>query len=398
MQLSKYSKLILTSFILILMSQLAFAQKKEDEAQQLPLVQKDDSTYIGEVKRKNFRFTPFIAPSVSPEMGLLISAGGLISFSFQEDDPELQTSSIPFSFGYSTTGAINANIKPSLFFKGDKNRITSEFWYRDMPDNYWGVGYQNARSPSSPDSTTSYNRQWYQVLIRYTHKFGKNFYAGVLADFNATETTELSNEIANDPNVLKDGTQVQNNSIGLLFQYDSRDFTVNAYEGLFLELSSNFYGNRIFGEKNYKILILDYRQYKQIKRPGRTLAWQVKSRIGFQDVPWTEMSLLGSPFDLRGYYWGRYRDKAMMLGLFEYRHMFMRKKPRKKDGSMMSRFGFVTWVGTGSVAPRVRDVKYWLPNYGVGLRFEVHPRMNARIDMGFGDDTQSFYISFNEAF
>jgi hypothetical protein len=43
-------------------------------------------------------------------------------------------------------------------------------------------------------------------------------------------------------------------------------------------------------------------------------------------------------------------------------------------------------------------MKHWLPNAGVGLRFELQKRMNVRLDYGFGLDSQAFYISFNEAF
>jgi len=101
--------------------------------------------------------------------------------------------------------------------------------------------------------------------------------------------------------------------------------------------------------------------------------------------------------DLRGYRWGRYRDRQMTFGITEYRHMFMRKNPRK-DGEMMSRFGFVTWLATGSVANNFSTMKNWLPNGGVGIRYEVQKRMNARVDFGIGEDSKAFYISFNEAF
>ena len=185
--------------------------------------------------------------------------------------------------------------------------------------------------------------------------------------------------------------------MGLLLQYDSRDVTVNAYEGLFFEFSSNFYKSQALEGPNYQIVVFDYRHYKQIKRPGRTLAWQAKTRICNNDVPWTEMSQIGTPFDLRGYQWGRYRDKTMLFGIVEYRHMFMRKTPRK-DGSMMSRVGFVTWLATGTVADNYSKMTNWLPNAGIGFRFEIQKRMNARFDLGFGNDSSAFYLSFNEAF
>ena len=375
----------------------SFAQREAEEEENLPFIQTKDSSQVVEMDLKNIRVLPFIAPTVSPEVGFMLIGGGLISFKLDKESKILQRSSVPFSFGYSTNGSANMNVRPNLFFKNDKNRVSGDIWMKDMPDNYWGVGYDAARRPSKPDSTTNYTRNWWQLYLKYVHQFRKNFFAGVLFDYNQTKATSLSPNMQEDPNIRKDGTFIRNWSMGLLFQFDSRDITVNAYEGLFLELSSNFYRSKGFEKPNYQIVVMDYRQYKQILRPGRTLAWQIKSRIGIDDVPWPEMSQLGTPFDLRGYRWGRYRDRSYLFGILEYRHMFMRKTQRK-DGSMMSRFGFVGWLASGSVASDFPSFSNWLPNAGMGLRFEVQKRMNARLDFGIADDNIAFYISFNEAF
>lgn len=389
-----FKALLFTGIILI--SHSIFAQKEKEE-DNVPIILKEDSTAIVDMDLKKIRFTPFLAPSLSPEVGIMLVGGGLISFKLDRTDRFLQPSSIPFSFGYSSNGSSNFNFRPTLFFKNDKNRVSGDIWMKDMPDNYWGVGYDAAKNPSKPDSTTSYRRNWWQIYLKCVHQFKDNIFAGLLFDYNRTKATNLSNEMALDPNVINDQTDIRNWSVGLLFQYDSRDVTINAYEGVFFEFSSNFYRSEGFEKPNYQIVVFDYRQYQQIVRPGRTLAWQIKTRIGRDNVPWPEMSQLGTPFDLRGYRWGRYRDKTMLFGIAEYRHMFMRKTPRK-DGSMMSKFGFVTWLGTGSIGDAFIDMVNWLPNAGVGLRFEIQERMNARFDFGIGNDTSAFYISFNEAF
>jgi hypothetical protein len=300
-------------------------------------------------KEKNFRITPFIAPAVSPEVGVMLVGGGLVSFSLDKDNPNAkQPSSLPFSFGFSTNASAYLNFKPALFFKNDMNRLAGDIWLKDMPDNYWGVGFDAAKEPSAPDSTTNYHRNWIQVNLKYSHRFGKKIFLGLIFDFNRTEATEMSQEMQNDPDVLKYGSYIRNWSTGLLFQYDTRDFTVNAYEGMFIEASTNLYISEAFTRPNYQTIVLDYRQYQKIKRPGRTFAWQVKSELGNKDVPWTELAMIGTPLDLRGYLWGRYRDKLSLLGLAEYRHMFMRKTPRK-DGNMMSRWGYAAWIGTGTI-------------------------------------------------
>ncbi len=391
------SNLSILAIIFFFLISRAHAQIENDYEETLPLIQKNDSSNLVEINAKNLKFTPFLAPAVSPEVGLMLVGGGLVSFKIDKESIILQRSSIPFSFGYSTNGSSNFNVRPSLFFKNDKHRVSGDIWMKDMPDNYWGVGYESARSPSKPDSTTSYRRNWWQVYIKYVYQFRPNFFAGVLLDYNQTKATDLSLAMREDEHIRQFGTFIRNWSAGLLLQYDTRDLTINAYKGMFVELSSNFYKSEGLKKQNYQVVIIDYRQYQKIVRPGRTLAWQVKTRIANDDVPWTEMSQLGTLFDLRAYRWGRYRDKNMVFGIVEYRHMFMRKTPRK-DGNMMSRFGIVSWLATGSVANNFTELTNWLPNAGVGLRFEVQKRMNARFDFGIGDDTAAFYISFNEAF
>jgi len=69
----------------------------------------------------------------------------------------------------------------------------------------------------------------------------------------------------------------------------------------------------------------------------------------------------------------------------------------KKDCSL-SKSGFVAWIGGGTLGETVGDFNKWLPNVGFGYRFEVQPRMNLRVDIGFGKESRGFYFNFNEAF
>ena len=129
-----------------------------------------------------------------------------------------------------------------------------------------------------------------------------------------------------------------------------------------------------------------------MNRDGQTIAAQLKGRFSNGEVPYGEMSQHGTPFDLRGYTWGRYRDESMIFGIGEYRLMF-----QKRDGSL-SPHGMVAWLGTGTLGDSVKDFGDWLPGIGVGYRLEVQPRMNLRIDIGFGRETQGFYFNFKEAY
>jgi len=349
------------------------------------------------VKLQRPQFTPFLAPTVSPEVDFMLVLGGLFTFKLKPLDSILYRSSIPFSVGYSTNGSLNINFRPFIYGKNDKWRIFGDLWAKDMPDNYWGVGYENGKNVPKSDSTTAYSRFWWQVYLNFIRKIAPDLFVGINMDLNETIASDLNQRMREDPYVVNQGTEFRNSGLGVIIQYDSRDLSVNAYSGLYLSLTASIYRNFLNATTEYEVYYLDYRQYKQIKRPGRTLAWNIRSRITKDDIPWTDLSMVGTPFDLRGYTWGRYRDRSMIIGMMEYRHMFLRKNPDKK-GNMRSRHGFVTWVGTGAVVPELSDKKHWLPNVGIGYRFEVQDRMNARVDFGIGNDTRAVYVSFNEAF
>ncbi|MCC7501501.1 MAG: hypothetical protein IT229_03165, partial [Flavobacteriales bacterium] len=57
------------------------------------------------------KFVPFVAPSYTPEMQFLLTAGGLVTFTFDRKDKQLLRSSIPFSVGKSTNGSLQVSVK-----------------------------------------------------------------------------------------------------------------------------------------------------------------------------------------------------------------------------------------------------------------------------------------------
>ena len=390
-------KIIVLIFSGIIFSWNVFAQQGDTVYQKKTFLQRLDSVRTWKLERGRSTFMPFLSPSYSPEMQLTLTAGGLFTFKLNPESEILSRSSLPFSIGYSTNGSLQVSIKANIYGKDDKLRISGEYWIKDMPDNYWGVGYTNAIERSKSPDTTGYHRYWRQFKFKVSYRIFPNFYLGVNYDRNQTTASEINDVMAADEDFLKHGPEVKNSGFGMVYRYDSRDFPENAYKGVFVELSGTAYGKHTPTNNIFRVAELDYRQYQQIARKGSTLAWQVKTRVSSGDVPWTEMSMVGTPFDLRGYTWGHFRDYNMLFFLSEYRYMFGRKTPRS-TGEMYGPFGFVVWVGTGSVAPKINQMKNWLPNAGVGLRFELQERMNIRIDYGIGKDSSAFYFSFNEAF
>jgi len=388
---------IIVLFFLVIISPWNLYAQEDTVYQKKTFIQRLDSARAWKLERGRSTFMPFLSPSYTPEMQLTITAGGLFTFKLNPESEILSRSSLPFSIGYSTNGSLQVSIKANIYGKDDKFRISGEYWIKDMPDNYWGVGYNNAIERTESPYTTGYHRYWRQFKFKISYLIFPNFFLGMNYDRNQTSASEVNEVMAADEYYLAFGPEIRNSGFGMVYRYDSRDFPENAYKGVFVELSGTLYGKHTSTNNVFRTAELDFRQYQQIAREGSTLAWQLKTRVSTGDVPWTEMSMVGTPFDLRGYTWGHFRDYNMLFFLSEYRYMFGRKTPRS-TGEMYGPLGFVVWAGTGSVAPKINQMKNWLPNAGVGLRFELQERMNIRIDYGIGKESSAFYFSFNEAF
>jgi len=180
-------------------------------------------------------------------------------------------------------------------------------------------------------------------------------------------------------------------------RFDSRDFPQNAFRGVLVQGSYAAYVTSNAELGGYQIFDLDYRQYLPIGREGSVLAWALRSRMGFGEIPWGELGMLGSPFDLRGYRWGRYRQKTIAYGMLEYRFTF--GAGSGPDGAVaLSRHGVVGWLGAGTLGSDLGSLEGALPNIGLGYRFAVQGRLNARVDIGVGRESRAVYFNFTEAF
>jgi hypothetical protein len=337
---------------------------------------------------------PVLAPGYTPELGFLGVAGVLLSFKTNLSDSLIQRSSFPMAVSYSTNGSVVFNSFLKSFWLKDKLRINGEFWFKNMPDNYWGIGYQNAIDPPVSDKTTTYKRKWWWINPSFFWQFRKNFFLGMNIDLNYTEGYNESEGVAGDPVYQKYNKRPFNSGIGAIFRYDTRDIPVDTHVGLLLDMRATFYSSYLGSMNDYRVYQIEYKQFTDFGK-RHVLGWYLKGRFTSGEVPYGEMSQLGSPFDFRGYIWGRFRDNNMMFFLSEYRYRFMNKKGDP------GRHGPVAWVGTGTVFNNAADPEnnfHFLPNYGLGYRFEIASGLNVRLDYGFGKDTSAFYFNFNQAF
>lgn len=382
-------------YVVLLVLAMTFVFNFEASAQEEPSrAERRDSIKSAKIAAGEGILSFLGGPGYTPELKLIIAVGGLYSFKTNKADTLIQRSTVNGSFGITSSGGQTGRAILTSFWKQDKIRIYSNLWFKNIPDNYWGIGYDNGLNTPKSDSTTAYNRLYWQVYPRFLFRIKEDLYIGPVLDFNYTRGSEESPGVLADPNYQEFGPKDYNGGAGIILQYDSRDIPVNAYRGTLVQAIGTIYGSYLGGNNNYYLLDVDFRNYQQVgKTDGQTIAWTIRGRFTAKDVPYGEMSQLGSPTDLRGYTWGRFRDESMIYFIGEYRHMF-----KKRATGERGKHGFVAWIAGGSIMKNLTEIDNFLPNFGAGYRFAVQPRMNVRFDFGFGRDNFGFYFNFTEAF
>lgn len=348
---------------------------------------------------KNIWWSVLGGPSYTPEASFGVGGAVLASFRMNKQDTISQRSFLPVGLNLSINGTIVVAGAGTFFFNENRFRIYMNYGYRNEPSHYYGKGFEKAENLERGDSTTRFHRSYFQLYPRFVWEVRPHFYLGGLFDLNYTKVSDVNPVMEEDPYFQQFKRKYFNVGIGGLIQYDTRDDVATPTRGMLLGANFKLFGKYWGGTYNYEIIELEYRQFKNVFRPRSTLAWIAKSQIGLGDIPFTELPTFGSPFDLRGYYMGKYRDKSMAYGIVEYRHMF--GSPAKyKSGNFWAKCGFVAWVGTGTIGETPFDWNKWKLNFGVGLRFQMQPGKNFRLDIGKepGQPGMQVYMNMTEAF
>ena len=347
------------------------------------------------VAKRNLHYNILGGPSYTPDFGLLVGGSALMTFRMNPSDTTQRRSIVPMAIALMFKGGLNLMTKPQLFFKGDRFRIFGTFSYKNTIENFYGIGYSTNKDYPRGEDTSEYRYSGIQVNPWFLFRLGKsNFFAGPQIDLNYDKITKPAAGMIEQPSYIAAGGTEH----GFLLTYDTRDVPANAYRGTYLDFRGMMYSKVFGGDDNFYRLEIDYRQYKTVGR-RKVVAWTVQTKNVFGDVPLTKYTLSGTPFDLRGYYMGQFRDKSSHVIMAEYRQMINTDKSTWVK-RMLNHVGYVAWGGCGFMGPTPGKIEGVLPNLGLGLRIEVQPRMNVRLDYGrdMVNKQNLFYFNMTEAF
>lgn len=323
-------------------------------------------------------------PFYNPEMGLGIGVAAIGLYKPTHAAPDTQISTLNLHGFVTTRGAIGLGVDNTTFFADDSYRFVVTGAVLNMPTSYWGVGYDRAIDDANKEG---YTRREFFLQPRMLMRVRPNTYVGAGFSVQNDDATSLArgadSALATDPN----GPHVFSSGVTAHFSYDTRDFLPNPYSGQALVANAAVYRRGLGSNTDFETLEWSYDRYHRL-RERDVLAFDIYGRFSWGDVPWNMLSQMGDNKRMRGYFLGQYRDRNVIEAQVEYRM------------HIAGRQGVVFWASTGAIAAKPGDLAsaHWLPNAGIGYRFEFKPRVNVRLDAGFGRRTRGVYFQINEAF
>ncbi|MBR5727959.1 MAG: BamA/TamA family outer membrane protein [Muribaculaceae bacterium] len=329
-------------------------------------------------EQKRFDISIVGGPSYASDSKLGLGLAGIAQYRLNGCD-NIQPSNATITGDITTAGFWSLGVEGTTFFPDDRMRLNYVLDVEYAPRDFWGMGYVNG---NIDEHKVKLHEHDYKIKGEWLFRLADSFYAGPMLQWDYANSGKVD---STDLFVGQDHV-VRNYGLGFTLQYDSRDLVTNAYSGVYLYL------NQVFRPKffwnHYAFSTTDFRAcYYHTAWKGAVIAGEARALFNFGNPSWAMMALLGDSDNMRGYYHGRYRDKHMVTTQVELRQYIYR------------RVGAVLWGGAGSVFHDGDSFRHWLPNYGVGLRWEFRRRVNIRLDYGFGRKGQSgFIFNINEAF
>ncbi len=295
-------------------------------------------------------------------------------------DSIMQPSNVSLFGDVSTVGFYLLGVRGNTLFPQNRYRLNYALFFYSFPTYYWGIGYDET---NNDDNKTKMNRFQAKVKVEFLISIMKNLYIGPILTWDFVKGSKIEGNIN-----LFDGMDLitRNYGTGITLEYDSRDLITNASRGFYFKLDQMFYPKGLWNKYSFSSTQIQTSVYKNIWKGG-IFAVQLAATFNYGNPSWAMMAKLGDSNSMRGYYEGRYRDKNMVMGQIELRQHIWRRN------------GIVVWAATGSVFHDAQSFKHFLPNIGIGYRWEFKKGMNVRLDYGFGKSGQSSFIfNINEAF
>lgn len=337
------------------------------------------------VKQKRHRVLGLPVVSRSPETDWAFGFAGTWFFKTDMKDSTTRTSNLQLISIYTLRKQFVAQVDGNFVLPGERFYIKLHSSFSRYPDRFWGIGNN---TPNSNMERFSFQQFHINPLLMV--KIKPRFFVGL--DFDMQKFYKLEYpagglfETQHIPG--RYGSFIS--GAGLLVLYDNRDNFYNAYKGWYAQFININYGKWMGSQYTYSQYIFDVRKYFKLYKSHVIALQGYFEYNGPGEVPFRNLARMGGPERMRGYFSGRYSDKAHMCYQAEYRF------------PIWWRIGGTAFASAGQVADKIKNFKLneFKYTYGFGLRFMANraERINLRVDFGFRKGGGDYYFTIAEAF
>ena len=252
--------------------------------------------------------------SKNTSLGIGLLAAGL--YRLDRTDSVTVPSDVSVFANVSVSGFYALGVTGNTIFAHNRQRVNYTVMFSSAPRSLWGIGYDAGRY--NPEST--YSEKHYLVEASYLHEVLPRTYVGGIASFEHTRGVKFSDQAY----LYGQKRSYTATGIGLIVEYDSRDFIPNPYRGVYVSFQERFFPKGLGNcERSLWRTTFTADAYRRVWKGG-ILAADLYAVFNSEGTPWPMLARLGGNQRMRGYYQGRYTDNDMITLQVELRQRIWR--------------------------------------------------------------------------
>lgn len=345
-----------------------------------PFADQRDSLVVHNTSIKGYPYAYY-----TPETELAFGVGGIATF-YTGEESDLRPSKVLLSGYYTTNKQYKFTLNPEVYFSDNRYFAGMDFSFGHYVDKFYGIGND---SPDLDLESYVADRFSLELVIETPPLFFVSDRSGFVYDFQHTDIVDYEeNPYLQDTEVTgSEGGMVS--GVGGKWIWDRRNHSFYPTHGDLHELKMVVYTPSLGSDFTYWTLTHNDRRYITVGK-NKVLAIQGYVDMAIGDAPFDRLPALGGQNMMRGYFEGRYRDAAYLMGQVEYRQF------------LGGRWGYVVFAAVGDVADdltkfRAGEFKF-AAGGGIRFLFNKEENVNIRVDFGVGRNTSGVYFGMEEAF
>lgn len=344
------------------------------------------------IRKANFyksQLLVFPLVALSTETNWVFGVANAYIFKTDKRDSTLRLSTMPSGFLYTTNNQILIALGANIFLPKERYIIRFENSFSKFPDKFWGIGNNTDNKEAEHYTFTQFyiNPQLYR-------KVHKNLFLGIGLDYQRVFDVEYSANGYFDQDKVTGVVDEKSYEVfgySFFINIDSRNHTYVPNKGHLLRIRFTNFDKQIGSDYSFHAVETDFRKFFKVSDRS-TFAFQTLGLFNFDgQVPYRNLGILGGNSMMRGFYAGRFRDKAFLGIQGEYRF------------PLKGRLGGVGFAGLGQVAKDIPELGLdrFKIAVGAGLRFAIlkKEKLNLRFDVATGSwQAPNYYIVLAESF